>query len=72
MRLVAALAMLSGAVEAFVEESDPLLQVVSVQSRHPVSHHLLFPSQALQLITSETFQPAGGDNEVFRMGFEVP
>lgn len=35
------LAMFAIAVEMSVEETDPLLQVVSVQSRHSVSHHLL-------------------------------
>lgn len=35
------LAVFASTVEASVEEAEPLLQVVSVQSHHPVSHHLL-------------------------------
>lgn len=31
-------------VEASIQEADPLLQVVSLLSHHPVSHHLLFPN----------------------------
>ncbi len=38
------LAVFAGAVEASVEEAEPLLQVVSVQSHHSVSHHLLLPN----------------------------
>lgn len=41
--LCAALAMFASAVEASVEEADPLLQIVSVQGHHSVSHHLLLP-----------------------------
>lgn len=39
--ICATLAMFASAVEASVEEADPLLQVVSVQGHHSVSHHLL-------------------------------
>lgn len=35
------LAVLAGAVEASVQEADPFLQVVSLKSHHPVSHHHL-------------------------------
>ncbi len=35
------LAVFASAVEASVEEAEPLLQVVSVQSHHSVSHHPL-------------------------------
>lgn len=66
------LAMFASAVEASVEEVYPLLQVVLVLSRHSLSHHLPFSKCPLQFITFESFQPAGGDNEVFRMSFKVP
>ena len=35
------LAVFASAVEAFVEEAESLLQVMSVQSHHSVSHHPL-------------------------------
>lgn len=37
------LAAFASAVEASVEEADPLLQVVFVQSHHSIAHHLLLP-----------------------------
>lgn len=37
----AMLTVFASAVEAFVEEAEPLLQVMSVQSHHSVSHHPL-------------------------------
>lgn len=48
------LAVLAGAVEASVEETDPLLQVVSVLSHHPVSHHLLLLNQTLKFVAFES------------------
>lgn len=64
--------MFAGAVEASVEEADPLLQVVSLQSHHPVSHHLLLSNQTLQFIASKSLQPGGSHDEVFGMSFKVP
>lgn len=65
------LAVFAGAVETFVEEADPLLQVVSIQSHHSVSHHLLLSNETLQFITVETLQPARSRNEVFGVNFKV-
>lgn len=64
--------MLAGAVETSVEETDPLLQVVSVLSHQSVSHHLLLSNQTLKFIAFERLQPAGSFNEVFGMSFKVP
>lgn len=47
------LAVLARAVEASVEETDPLLQVVSVLSHHSVSHHLLLLNQTLKFVALE-------------------
>lgn len=63
--------MFASAIETSVKEANPLLQVVSVLSHHPVSHHLLLPNQTLQFVTFEGFQPAGGNNEVFGMNFKI-
>lgn len=51
--LCVTLAMFASAVEASVEEADPLLQIVSVQGHHSVSHHLLLSNQTLQFIAFE-------------------
>jgi len=58
-------------VESSVEEFDSLLQVVSVQCHHPVTHHLLLPDQTLQLVATETLQPDGAFDEVSRVGLEI-
>lgn len=63
--------MFASAVETSVEKADPLFQVVPVQSHHSVSHHLLLPNETLQLITLETLQPAGGHDEIPRVGFKI-
>lgn len=63
--------MFTSAVETSVEKANPLLQVVSVLCHHSVSHHLLLPNQTLQLVSSESFKPAGGHDEVFGMSFKI-
>lgn len=64
--------MFSGSVEASVEEFDSLLQVVFVVGHHSVPDHPLLPDQTLQLVSFEGLQPAGGDDQVFRMDFKIP
>lgn len=63
--------MFAGAVEAPVEEADPLFQVEFFQSHHSVSHHLLLSNETLQLVALEGLQPAGGDDQVFGVSFEI-
>lgn len=65
------LAVFASAVEASVQETDPLFHVVSVQSHHSVSDHPLLSNQSLQFIPFETLHPAGGPYEVFGMSFKI-
>lgn len=58
-------------VEAAVQVTDPLLQVVSVLRHHAVSDHIPLPQQPLKLISFEAAHPHRTPDHVFRVSFKV-
>lgn len=65
------LAVLPSAVEALVQEPDPLFEIVVIVHEHPISHHLLLANAPLQLIPPPASQPLGPHDEVLRVDLET-
>lgn len=63
--------MLPSAVEALVQEPDPLFEIVVIIQEHPISHHLLLANAPLQLIPPPASQPPGPHYEVLRVDVEI-
>lgn len=65
------LTVLPSAIETLVQVPDPLLEVVVVLHKHPISHHLLLTNAPLQLVPPPASQPRGPHDEFLRVQLEA-
>lgn len=63
--------MLAGAVEAAVQEADPLAELVVVVHEHAVAHHPLLAQAPLQLVPPPAPQPLGPHDQVLGVHLEA-